>query len=264
MKFLKSLLFLIMAFSSVTYLSAQTGTEDASLTAPDIDPNPLDSGGNGTFVFTINNVNGFYPATSGITLTIEMFLITPEAGVASIYGPGADLFSWTYDAATNTYNGVQTGTIGTLFSANVFVDFDVTGDSTEPESLNGFEARIDNLPVDGNTTNNFASSFTWTEPVDGDVIGHLYLDENNNGVQDAGEPDLPNVDVIVTDSNGDMQTVTSDANGDWSATVPAGATTADVDETDADYPAGSTQTEGDDPSMVTAIAGETVDAGIDG
>jgi len=264
MKFLKSLLFLILAFSSVTFVNAQTGTEDGSLTAPDIDPNPLDSGGNGTFVFTVNNVNGSYPATSGITLTIEMSLITPEAGAASVYGPGADKFSWTYDAGTNTLNGVQIAEIGTLYSGNVFVDFDVTGDSTEPESDNGFGATIGNLPVDGNTTNNFASSFTWTEPVDGDVIGHLYLDNNNNGVQDAGEPDLPNVDVIVTDSNGVMQTVTSDADGNWTATVPAGATTADVDETDVDYPAGSTQTEGDDPTTVTALAGDTVDAGNDG
>ena len=264
MKFLKSLLFLILAFSSVTYVNAQIGTEDGSLTAPDIDPNPLDSGGNGTFVFTVNNVNGSYPATSGITLTIEMSLITPEAGAASVYGPGADKFSWSYDAATNTLNGVQIGEIGSLYSGNVFVDFDVTGDSSESESDNGFGATIGNLPVDGNTTNNFASSFTWTEPVDGDVIGHLYLDTNNNGVQDAGEPDLPNVDVIVTDSNGDVQTVTSDADGNWTATVPAGATTADVDETDVDYPAGSTQTEGDDPTSVTALAGETVDAGNDG
>jgi phosphatidate phosphatase APP1 len=97
-----------------------------------------------------------------------------------------------------------------------------------------------------------------------EIFGHLYLDENNNGVQDAGEPDLANVDVIITDGNGDMQTVTSDDNGDWSALVIPGLTVADVDETDADYPTGSTQTEGDDPTVVVAVAGTPEDAGNDG
>jgi len=98
----------------------------------------------------------------------------------------------------------------------------------------------------------------------GTVSGHLYLDGNNNGVQDAGEADLAGVDVKITDSNGDTQTVTTDANGDWVATVPPGGTIAEVDENDTDYPAGSTQTEGDNPTSVTAIAGEDKDAGNDG
>ena len=96
------------------------------------------------------------------------------------------------------------------------------------------------------------------------VFGHLYLDSNNNGVQDALEPDLPFVDVIVTDANGVVQTVTSDINGDWNAIVEPGTTTADVDETDPDFPAGSVQTEGDDPTTVTAIGGAATDAGNDG
>jgi hypothetical protein len=96
------------------------------------------------------------------------------------------------------------------------------------------------------------------------VFGHLYLDDNNNGVQDGIEPDLEGVDVIVTDVNGDIQTVTSDTNGDWNAVVPAGGLTADVDETDADYPTGSTQTEGEDPTPVSVLSGENKDAGNDG
>ncbi|MBP7275442.1 MAG: choice-of-anchor A family protein, partial [Kiritimatiellae bacterium] len=98
----------------------------------------------------------------------------------------------------------------------------------------------------------------------GTVGGHLYIDTNGNGAQDAGEPNLPNVNVVVTDSNGQPQTVVTDANGNWLATVPPGATTADVDETDPDYPAGYTQTEGDDPTSVTAVAGVGISAGNDG
>ena len=96
------------------------------------------------------------------------------------------------------------------------------------------------------------------------VFGHLYLDENNNGVQDPGEPDLADVDVIITDANGDVQTATSRADGNWSAQVPPGTVIADVDETDPEYPMGSTQTEGTEPTVVTAPLGQNTDAGIDG
>ncbi|GEM_PF-838937 len=98
----------------------------------------------------------------------------------------------------------------------------------------------------------------------GTVSGHLYIDTNGNGTQDLVEPNLANVDVIVTDASGNTQTATTDANGDWTATVPPGSTTADVDETDPDYPAGYTQTEGTDPTTVTAVAGVDTDAGNDG
>ncbi len=87
----------------------------------------------------------------------------------------------------------------------------------------------------------------------GVIIGHLYLDVNNNGVQDSGEPDLADVDVIVTDSLGNTQTVTTNAFGNWSANVPVGVTTADVDETDPDFPSGAVQTEGTDPTTVTVV-----------
>jgi protocatechuate 3,4-dioxygenase beta subunit len=98
----------------------------------------------------------------------------------------------------------------------------------------------------------------------GTVSGHLYIDTNGDGDQDLGEPDLADVNVIVTDVNGAIQTVVSDSNGDWTATVPPGSTTADVDETDPQYPTGYTQTEGDDPTTVTAVSGSNVSAGNDG
>lgn len=112
------------------------------------------------------------------------------------------------------------------------------------------------------TGGNLEQDFGYFTPAT--VTGHLYLDTNGNGVQDTGEPDLPNVDVQITDSNGNLQTVTSDANGDYSATVPPGSTQVKVDESDPEYPTGFIQTEGTDPTTVTAIAGSSVSAGNDG
>jgi fimbrial isopeptide formation D2 family protein/uncharacterized repeat protein (TIGR01451 family) len=96
----------------------------------------------------------------------------------------------------------------------------------------------------------------------GTIEGHLFIDENGDGVQNAGEPDLPGIDVIVTDAAGAIQTVTTDDNGDWSADVSAGEATADVDETT--LPPGYVQTAGTDPSSVDVPSGGTADAGDDG
>ncbi|RRO13591.1 T9SS type B sorting domain-containing protein, partial [Mesohalobacter salilacus] len=98
----------------------------------------------------------------------------------------------------------------------------------------------------------------------GTLTGHLYLDDNGNGNQDVGEPDLPDVDVLITDSQNNTQTVTTDANGDWSVLVPTGGTESDIDETDPDYPTGSIQTEGTDPTTTTVIPNVTTFSENDG
>ncbi|WP_317126909.1 beta strand repeat-containing protein, partial [Nonlabens xiamenensis] len=95
------------------------------------------------------------------------------------------------------------------------------------------------------------------------LTGTVFEDTNGNGVQDAGEPGIAGVDVVVTDSNGLPQTVTTDANGAWSAVVPAGDTTSDIDETS--LPAGvDIQTAGTDPTTTTVGAGATVSEPADG
>ena len=96
----------------------------------------------------------------------------------------------------------------------------------------------------------------------GTIEGHLFIDENGDGVQNAGEPNLSGIDVIITDAAGDTQTVTTDDNGDWSADVSAGEATADVDETT--LPPGYVQTAGTDPSSADVPSGGTADAGDDG
>ena len=65
----------------------------------------------------------------------------------------------------------------------------------------------------------------------GTLTGHVFQDDDGDGTQDAGEPDLAGVDVVITDSQSGSHTVTTDASGDWSATgVPGGMSSVDVDE----------------------------------
>jgi hypothetical protein len=98
----------------------------------------------------------------------------------------------------------------------------------------------------------------------GTVSGHLYLDTNGNATQDGGEPNLPNVTINITNSNNDLQTVATDSNGNWTAIVPAGSTSVKIDESDPQYPTGFAQTQGDDPTVVLAVSGSSINGGIDG
>ncbi len=54
------------------------------------------------------------------------------------------------------------------------------------------------------------------------VTGRVFLDLDGDGVLDAGEPGIPNVDVVVTDATGVSQVATTDANGDYTCTVDVG------------------------------------------
>ena len=76
----------------------------------------------------------------------------------------------------------------------------------------------------------------------GIVSGHLYLDTNGNGVQNIGEPNLPNIDIIITDANNAVQTVSTDSNGDWTASVPPGTTVYLVTDTGVRYPVAGQKT----------------------
>ena len=92
---------------------------------------------------------------------------------------------------------------------------------------------------------------------DAEVTGHVFYDIDGDGTQDPGEPDLGYIDVVVVDSQGNTQTVTTDSDGNYSVIVEDGVTSVNVDETDPDFPAGATLTTGNDPQNVTAVSGAT-------
>lgn len=87
----------------------------------------------------------------------------------------------------------------------------------------------------------------------GTVSGRVYLDSDGDGTQGAGEPGLAGIDVVITDSQAGIWTVTTDGNGDYGRALPAGSTSLDIDDTT--LPAGAVQTEGTDPTVVVVPAG---------
>jgi hypothetical protein len=123
----------------------------------------------------------------------------------------------------------------------------------------------DSVVNNNSTTEDDDDTVVVTPLSNGTVIGHLFLDTNGNGSQDPGEPNLPNIDVVLTDQFGGTYTVSSNANGDWTANnIPAGTVTVDVNNSDPDMPAGAIQTAGTDPQIVIVNGGQTTDAGNDG
>jgi len=95
----------------------------------------------------------------------------------------------------------------------------------------------------------------------GTVEGTVFNDLNANGIQDPGEPGIQGVSVVVTDSQGATLTLTTDANGKYTTTVPVGPTVTDIVEST--LPPGYQQTAGTDPTTLVVLAGETA-TDIDG
>ncbi len=87
----------------------------------------------------------------------------------------------------------------------------------------------------------------------GTLSGRIFEDRNGNGLQDPEEPGLAGVEALITDSDSGTQIVTTDADGDYGASVPPGSTTVDVDESS--LPANAVLTAGTDPITVTVVAG---------
>lgn len=146
-----------------------------------------------------------------------------ELLVASL-GPGADVHL-RFQARVNP------GTAG-LFVPNQAT---ITSNETPPGDTN-----LVQIPILGSAT--------------ATLTGHVFLDLDGDGTQDAGEPNIPNVNVVVTDSLGATQTAVTDASGNYTVSVPPGSTSLNVDETDPDFPFGATLTTANDPQNVVAVA----------
>jgi len=68
------------------------------------------------------------------------------------------------------------------------------------------------------------------DPIDSRVKGVVFKDLNNNGKMDNGEEPIEGVVVNIIDKDGKKYTLTTDENGTYSKSVPAGKTIIVVDE----------------------------------
>ena len=90
----------------------------------------------------------------------------------------------------------------------------------------------------------------------GSVDGHVFGDDDANGVEDGTETGLAGVSVSVTDANGAVTNISTDSNGDFSASLLA-VGDADVDVS---TPVGYTLTTANGSQVVTVTDGGTTTA----
>ncbi|WP_019039558.1 gliding motility-associated C-terminal domain-containing protein [Psychroflexus tropicus] len=150
---------------------------------------------------------------------------------------------------------------GNTFSNIDNLDPDFPTGATQTE---GSDPTLTQLTAGDDVLSDIDGFFELDPELEGTLTGHLYLDTNGNGNQESGEPDLPNIDVQITDSFGDVTMLTTDANGDWSILVPSGNTTSDIQQSDPDFPIGAVQTEGTDPTTTFVVAETTLLSDNDG
>jgi len=133
------------------------------------------------------------------------------------------------------------------------------GDLVANTNMNDNEIPVTLEPGEADDDNNFVDEVLVTT-----IFGHIYFDSNGNGVQDGFEPNIPNLDVLVQQSDGSFVTATTDDEGNWSTPVLPGLTITTIDTTDFDYPSGAIQTEGTLSETNVVMEGTMFDAGIDG
>ena len=192
-------------------------------------------------IYTDTNANGTYEEFVDTPLSNVQVKITASDGAIYYVTTGpTGYFSQVVAPGATTVDVVDS----TLPSGGVLA----TG-NTDPKSVT--------VPGGGSATANTGYTFPAGT---GTVQGTIYLDLDGSGTFNAGDAPLPGVQVTITTSTSGTLTVTTDANGFYSATVPAGLTGINV--VDGTLPAGVTLTTGNsDPKSVTVTGSGTNPAG---
>ncbi|HEX2832809.1 MAG TPA: SdrD B-like domain-containing protein [Thermoanaerobaculia bacterium] len=231
--------------SDPDFPSDVTATGDPDVAAASIgDTIWLDSNGNGVL----------NAGEDGIArVVVNLYADTDGSGTLT----GGD--SLVASTVTNTNgNYLFTG----LSAGNYFVDVDETTlpstslalTTTDPAStlitLAASTIATQNLNADAGYS--LASNFS--------IGNRLWHDVDNDGVQDAGEPGIPNVTITVTNGTGTGCaggcTVSTDAGGFWIVTgLTNGTFNVTVDTNDLDFPRFFTPTTGTTNPRVPTVAG---------
>ncbi len=126
-------------------------------------------------------------------------------------------------------------------------------------TVTGVSANFTNI-VDVTATDPIGGSRTDTDSADvvvlatGIVDGFVFEDVDSDGIYTAGtDLPIPDVDVLLSLADGTTTVVVTQGDGTWSAVVPVGDTTADVQESDPDFPPGLTESTGTDGQTVDVL-----------
>ncbi|MDX1972029.1 MAG: choice-of-anchor A family protein [Candidatus Sumerlaeia bacterium] len=149
---------------------------------------------------------------------------------------GASTISLSGNQATGVDPASDTSTVLSLANAgNLLVDFG-------PTPIRSMRIYYENTLFNpaGSQGIGFTNIlFEGCDATPGRIAGNVFRDTDNNGVQDFGEPNLPNVDVTITTFDGVPFVIQTDENGEYNIGVPPGLTTVTVNSSDSDIPVSS-------------------------
>ena len=172
-------------------------------------------GGNLVYTVTVTNSG---PSTAVNVIATD----TLPAGVTFVSGTGPN------GAALTAVNGVVTVNGGNL-ADNASFTFTVNGTINQgvtTDQVNTVSVATDTAET--NLANNTASAVTTVDPVTSSIAGTVFVDANNNGVQDIGEVGIAGVEIALSGVNSlGVQvnaTATTNANGDYIFTNLAAGT----------------------------------------
>ena len=164
-----------------------------------------------------------------------------------------DLLDGANPAITNNTCDDQSAVIAIGGTFTCTFDADVVGNHGDPDHVNVVTAIAGD--GEGNTAEDSDDAAVAFAANSGGLTGHLFIDYDGNGVQDAGEPDLPGVDVVIVDDDGTEYRVTSNGSGDWAQTVALGTANLAVDP--ATVPAGYNLTTANASQAIVVLVGGT-------
>ncbi|WP_317129898.1 SdrD B-like domain-containing protein, partial [Psychroflexus aestuariivivens] len=155
---------------------------------------------------------------------------------------------------------IETTDVNGNWTKNVSIGIATTTiDTNDPDFPTGTDQTQGSNPTIFNVVNGEIYSEIDGFYETGTLSGHLYFDVNGNGTQDPNESDMPNVDVEITDVFGEIETISTNSNGDWTIELPLGQVITNIDFNDPQFPTNAIQTEGSNPTVSIVEANQTVE-----
>ncbi|MFK8115304.1 MAG: beta strand repeat-containing protein [Rubripirellula sp.] len=159
-------------------------------------------------VYTITGSNNGPSAATSVTATDTL-----PAGVNFVSGTGPNGEALTATGGVITVDGGTVQSTGSFsFTINATIAAGATGTLTN-------NVTVATPTSETNTANNAASATTTIDPGTSSIAGTVYVDANNNGIQDAGEDPIPGVELTLTGTdtlgNAVTRAATTNASGDY-------------------------------------------------
>ncbi len=209
----------------------------------------------GDLIWFDSNGNGVWNAGEDGIVSVAVNLYADTDGSGTLNG-GDDLVASTTTDANGNY--LFTG----LPAGNYFVDVDETTLPSTALAITTTDPATTLITLSSSAiaTSVLTADAGYSPSSNFSIGNRIWHDVDNDGVQDPGEPGIPNVDLVITNGTGTgcptPCRVTTDASGFWILTgLTNGTFSVNVDNADLDFPRDFTLSLGSTDPRTATVAG---------